>query len=236
MTRIAALSIAVAVAMTGTVAGCGDDPDPPVIDMDGALGAAVDVQVDGCGPRIGLGSGSVIAPGLVVTAAHVVAGGTSIEMTAVDGTQAAGEVVLFDPDLDLALLRTDTPIGTPIALRDRPAGAGDAGILVILRAAGFKVAIEVVDVEVVRRANIRTTDIYLDEPVERAGFEIAGAIDVGHSGALVVLPGGGAGIVWSRSNRTDGRAWAIDLPPALADPDALTGELTTPVDVGPCIR
>ena len=83
--------------------------------------------------------------------------------------------------------------------------------------------------------NISTTDIYLDRDVVRPGFEIEGSIDPGDSGAMVTLPGGGAGIVWARSNRNVRRAWAIDLPVGLRDGSLLTGT-RAPVDVGACIR
>jgi len=49
----------------------------------------------------------------------------------------------------------------------------------------------------------------------------------------VHLPGGGVGIVWSRSTSTDDQAWTVDLPPELLD-TASRRRLTTPVGTGPC--
>ena len=93
---------------------------------------------------------------------------------------------------------------------------------------------DVADVTVVREAVIRTTDIYREDPVRRDGFEVEASVDPGDSGAMVVLPGGGAGIVWARSNVNEHRAWAIDLPTDVLDGTAAT--LTAPVDLGPCVR
>ncbi len=176
----------------------------------------------------------MIDVGLVVTAAHVVAGAESIEVVATDGRRADGEIVLFDPELDLAVIRTDVPVGEPLAARADAAEAGEIGIVVLPRMTQGDMLVEIADVTVVRKATIRTTDIYLDAKVERAGFEIEGSIDPGDSGAMVVLPGGGVGIVWARSNVDARRAWAIDLPAPLVDGRAAA--LTTAVDVGPCTR
>ena len=96
-----------------------------------------------------------------------------------------------------------------------------------------------VDLRVLRTVNIRTTDIYLDDPVERPGFEIEATIDPGDSGALVVLPGGGVGVIWARSNEREQRAWAVDLPSELVDPGVraeFSDPSTTLADVGGCIR
>lgn len=232
-------------------AACGaDGPDGPgtatvapdsvapalglVADRDAAVAAAVDVRADGCGPRVGFGTGSVVDDGVVVTAAHVVAGATAVEVIAVDGARSPADVVLFDPDLDLAVLRTEIAVGVPLAPRVAEASTGEEGVVVLPRESGGRVMVEIADVRVVRPANIRTTDIYLDRSVERAGFEVEGSIDPGDSGAMVVLPGGGAGVVWARSNRSERRAWAIDLPVAVVDGDVAS--LSDPVGVGPCIR
>jgi len=171
---------------------------------------------------------------MVVTAGHVVAGADSIEIIGTDGRRSAGDVVLFDPDLDLAVIRTESPVGSPLPLRPDDAAGGETGIAVLPRLTGEEMVVEVADVSVLRPANIRTTDIYLDEPVERDGFEIEGSIDPGDSGAMVVLPGGGVGIVWARSNIAERRAWAIDLPATLLAGQAAA--LSTPVGTGPCIR
>jgi hypothetical protein len=50
---------------------------------------------------------------------------------------------------------------------------------------------------------------------------------------MVHLPGGGVGIVWSRSTETSGQAWTVDLPPELMDAEERRG-LLAPVDTGPC--
>ena len=210
----------------------------PTLDTPAAVAAAIDVRANGCGPRIGLGTGTVINGGDIVTAAHVVAGSTSVEVIDGNGARAAAAVVLFDPDLDLAVLRPASAVGAPLTIRSMEARENEVGVLVRIRELDGVMEIEQIDVRVIREANIATTDIYLDRKVVRDGFEIESSVDVGDSGAMVVLPGGGAGIVWARSNRVDGRAWATDLPAGVIDGTALTANAIAergPVDVGRCI-
>lgn len=204
------------------------------LDKPAAVAAAIDVRANGCGPRIGFGSGTVINGGDIVTAAHVVAGSTSVEVIDGNGARTPAKVVLFDPDLDLAVLRPADALGTPLTIRSMEAREDEVGVLVRIRELDGVMEIEQIDVRVIREANISTTDIYLDRKIVRDGFEIESSVNIGDSGAMVVLPGGGAGVVWARSNRVDGRAWAIDLPTGVINGTALAEELV-PVDVGQCI-
>jgi S1-C subfamily serine protease len=172
------------------------------------------VRADGCGPRTELGTATAIGDGIVVTAAHVLAGSDEITLVDATGQTTAVDVVLFDPDLDVAALRatTDAPPHTltPAPLRAERGAAGETGVVALVADDG---SIDLHDVEVAQRVTIRTTDITRQRGVERRGLRIDAAIEPGDSGAMVHLPGGGAGIVWSRSTTADGQAWTVDLPP-----------------------
>jgi hypothetical protein len=225
------------------LASCGDDGPSGsstttvatimAIDSDVAVASAIDVRASGCGPRVRFGSGTTIANDLILTAAHVVAGTDDVEVIDTDGDTAAAEVVFFDPDLDLAALRPALPIGEPAPLRAIPARADEVGIIVLPRLIADVVETEIVDIRVIRQVTIRTTDIYLDNDVERKGFEVAAPIEQGDSGAVVHLPGGGVGVIWARSTENADRAWAVNIPDPLLDPTTRS-ELLEPVDNGTC--
>jgi len=227
-------------ALTAMLASCGDDLRDDLLQLDAARGAAIDVNTDGCGPRVGIGAGAMIDDRLAVTAAHVVAGAETIEVEDTDGHRTTADVVSFDPDLDLAVLRTVDHVGAPIAVRRRQAGADESGVIALpRREVGEPYDVELVPLRILRTVTIRTTDIYLEDPVERAGFEIEATVDRGDSGSMVVLAGGAVGIVWARSNQRDAHAWAVDLPADLADPAVrhdLADSATPTADVGACTR
>ena len=65
------------------------------------------------------------------------------------------------------------------------------------------------------------------------GFEVEADIAAGDSGAALITAEGVAGIVFARSSRTEGRAWATSIGEARPLLDADTG---APVDVGNCLE
>ena len=73
----------------------------------------------------GVGSGVVInASGDILTSLHVVANATDIQLTFADGTQSGAQVVVEQPEIDIAVLRASQPpaqlvpaiLGNPSAL------------------------------------------------------------------------------------------------------------------------
>jgi S1-C subfamily serine protease len=96
-----------------------------------ALQQAVAEAADGVGPSVvglgrgwGRGSGVVIAPGQVLTVAHVLRG-EEVAVTFADGEVAEGRVAGSDPDLDVAVIAVETGDVAPLAWD--PAGRGFRG-------------------------------------------------------------------------------------------------------------
>ena len=57
---------------------------------------------------VGIGSGVIVSDaGDILTALHVVADATSIEVTFADGTEAIAQIVASQPEIDIAVLATD---------------------------------------------------------------------------------------------------------------------------------
>lgn len=228
------------VSLLGAATSCTDPAHTSgadTTDIDTFRDSTVAVQVAGCGSRNRRGVGTVIDDsGLVVTAAHVVAGAVDVEVFDADGNGSSSEIVFFDPSQDIAALRPLAVVGPSAALRSVAAQPDDMGIIVVSddgEATPVRAPSEIVEVEVLRTVTIRTTDIYHDADVERTGFEIDAAVDPGDSGAMVHLVDGGVGIVWARSTVHADRAWAVGLPDVLTDAVSRAALVDT-VDPGPC--
>jgi S1-C subfamily serine protease len=214
--RVAAILAAVAIA-----GGCAGDPPSGVVGL----------TVTGCSTGQAHGSGIVVAPGLVLTAAHVVKGAKLIEVT--DGARdATGSIVAFDPRMDLAYVRLDTDLGRASATSDRTVDRGERGVAYVFRD-GRRVTIPVT---VRRTINIRTEDIYIEGETNRPGFELDADIQSGDSGGPVVVDGEIVGVLWARSSKYDHRAYAIDplLAGRLVRDQLRTGAIDDTIDLARC--
>ncbi len=92
--------------------------DPAIFSTVKILGTACSSEQEG--------SGFVVGPGLVATNAHVVAGESNGNTQVLLGNSAYNATpVLFDPDFDLAVLRTNAPLGPALVdqLEPRVLGA-----------------------------------------------------------------------------------------------------------------
>jgi S1-C subfamily serine protease len=98
-------------------------PSLVLIETDGSEAGA---DNDGQGRSSGLGSGVVVnLDGDILTSLHVVDGATSIELTFFDGTKSPAEIVVAQPENDIAVLHPTEPppvmvpatVGNPGAVR-----------------------------------------------------------------------------------------------------------------------
>lgn len=198
-------------------------PDPP--------GAVIGIVVDSCDPGQVTGSGMVVAPGLALTAAHVVAGADGIVVRHAEH-EAEASIVGFDPEMDLAYLAFDARPTPVMPLDSSEVDAGDTGTAYVVRD-GVVVSLPVT---IRRRVDIRTEDVYLQGETLRPGFDLDAEIRSGDSGGAVVVDGRIVGVIWARSNRFDRRAYAIDpvRAGALVTEQLRTGRLGDDVDVTRC--
>jgi len=185
------------------VAGCSSgSPAPSPAATPDIADAAVQIVADGCTAAPTHGAGLMVAPGRIATVAHVVAGATTIEVRGRRGSGPA-TVVYFDPIVDVALLRVDPTLGSPIPVGD--AAAGDSGDVIVYR----DDAPVMLSAAVRRLVQIRTADIYGDGKHVRPGYELNLDIKAGDSGAVVVIGGKAVALVWATSREVEQRAWAM---------------------------
>ncbi|HXG75276.1 MAG TPA: MarP family serine protease, partial [Gaiellaceae bacterium] len=104
-------------------------PNPALLrDPDVVRASRSVVRVSGIACGLGVeGSGWIVAPGLVVTNAHVVAGVERPLLDRREGSSVRGTVVYFDADSDVALVRAPSLSGQPL-----PLAAPDRGVPVVL--------------------------------------------------------------------------------------------------------
>ena len=144
----------------------------------------VRVWAASCG-RFQEGTGYVIAPGLVLTNAHVVAGSNSTRVTDNDGQAHSSDIVAYDPIRDLAVLSAEdlgrqplffgeSVAGEVVAVFGHPGGSG-------LRIAPARVS------EVVRA---RGRDLYDTVDTIREVLVVAVSLELGDSGAPLVNAAG----------------------------------------------
>lgn len=207
-------------------------PPPTSTNIPDATLAAVvpsTVKVSGVAcSRVQEGSGFVVAEGLVATNAHVVAGESETNIERSDGSTVRGQVVMFDPRRDLAIVRVpdlnrpalprgDTDEGGVGAVFGHPGGGA-------LRAAPFSVG------DVVTATG---TDIYDRERTERSVLVLSAALRPGDSGAALIDPSGAVvGVAFAVAPDKPGVAYALDRSELEA---VLARDLTAPVVTGPCL-
>ena len=208
------------------VSGCADDVDRAL-----TTETAVVVEVSGCRNLLEYGGGSFIAPDRVLTSAHVVAGAKGIEVWNGDARWSA-EVAAFDPELDLAVLAVDGASQPFSALPDEPSRVprGSSGVVMLRR----DDTLVPITVEMVRRVEILTEDIYREGETRRPGYEVRAEIRPGDSGAVVTVSGVPTAVLWSRSRNEGTRAWAIDPVRGGGTIGAQLEAGVVPVDNGRC--
>lgn len=174
-------------ALVGPAAGVGA-PDPSVVASRGIRRAEKSVvRVTGYACGLGItGSGWIAAPGIVVTAAHVVAGVRNPRVDRADGKPSVqGTVVAFDATNDVAIIRVPGLRGRPL----QPARLDpDARGAIIGYPLGE--ARTVTAARVGQTVPIVTRDAYGNFPVTRPVTLIRGSIVEGNSGGPVVSQAG----------------------------------------------
>ena len=184
---------------------------PPLVDTAGIRHAASEtakVVAFGCGGAEA-GSSWPMAPNYLVTNAHVVAGSRRVEVDTPDGAVHQATVVLFDPDVDVAVLYAPS-IGLPalpIAGTDPARGTSGA---VIGYPGGENES--VVPAAVSGTEAARGYNIYGDTLVTRDIEVLAARVIPGNSGGPMVEANGTVvGLVFAASTTTPDEGYALTM-------------------------
>lgn len=145
-----------------------------------AAASTVRIEGLGCG-GVSTGSGFPVSGDLVVTNAHVVSGTSRTTVRTPEGQTRAAAVVVFDPELDVAVLRVRGLDLTPLAPVDGRAGASGAVI-------GYPGGgpLTVVPAVAARQWTARGRDIYNEQIVTRTIWIVSARVRPGNSGGPLV--------------------------------------------------
>ena len=178
--------------------------DPAIFSTVKVLGAACGNEQEG--------SAFVVGPGLVATNAHVVAGesDTNVEVA---GSSYRATVVLFDPEFDLAILRTKAPLGPVLHLDPATVGRGtQAAFLGYPEDGPLTVGSAGVTAEITALGK----DIYNQGSVTRDVYALDADVQPGNSGGPLMAGGQVIGVVFSRSTVYKNVGYALTSPAVLS--------------------
>jgi S1-C subfamily serine protease len=221
--------------------GIGPDSSPKVAPPDPKLAHSRAVRLaapsvvkitgdaESCSRRLE-GSGFVIAPDRVLTNAHVVAGVTSPSVQVSDGRMLPAQVVLYDPERDVAVLSVPGLNGTPLEFAN-PISRGQSAIVVGYPEDG---PFDAVAARVRSVQNASGPDIYQNRQVTRQIYSLFAIVRPGNSGGPLLTPSGRvAGVVFAASVDNPRTGYALTAHEVA--PDASAGiSNTTPVSTEGC--
>lgn len=189
--------------------------------------SAIKVQGESCS-MVQSGSGFSVGAGLWVTNAHVVAGTSEVNLTTARGANGTGRTVMFDPELDLAIVHSAEVDAPALDLADDAAGA--QGLVLGFPGGGeFDPSPFLVGDEITATGY----DIYDRSLVRRHLLVLASELQPGDSGSAVVdADGAVVGVAVAVAPDRPGVAYALDATDVT---ERLSDARSEPVDTGPCI-
>jgi S1-C subfamily serine protease len=178
------------------------------------------------------GTGFVIGPQLVLTNAHVVAGTseTGVEVTGRRGriVELEAEVVLYDPQIDIAVLRVPDLEAEALVFEPQPASPGDDAIILGYPLDGPFTA---TSAKIRQMINLQGPDIYDDGEVRREVYTVRAEVRSGNSGGPMIAPDGRVvGVVFGAAldDQETGFVLTVDqVAPAVQAAPGLTREVET---------
>lgn len=185
---------------------------PDIANFNGVIAASRDsvVEIEGRSCNgVGIGSGFIVAPNYIVTNAHVVAGMRHPYIQDVDGRHNT-EVVAFNPDLDIAVLKTDRLRGKSLPLSDEIVRVGTPGVALGYPGGGPFTAQPAV---VIEHFTALGQDIYDENSGRRDVYALKADIEPGNSGGPLLNSNGQViGIVFARSTVYNQVGYALSSP------------------------
>lgn len=173
-----------------------------------ALSSTVKIEGSACGVQVE-GTGFVVGPGLVATNAHVIAGEPVTEVQ-IGSSFYKAVAVYFNPRLDLAILRTNAPLGPTLDLNLHYVNRGTQSAIVGYPENG---PLTVTPAGIAGNLMATGPDIYNSGSTTRDIYQLDATVKPGNSGSpLIESNGTVVGIVFSRSINDPNIGYALASP------------------------
>lgn len=179
------------------------------------------------------GSGFVIAPQLVMTNAHVVAGTseTSVEVGRRNPRELAARVIVYDPNVDVAVLRVPDLNADPLTFAPDPVGHNDDAIVIGYPLDGPYTAGAA---KVRQRIPLVGPNIYDSGTVNRDVYTVRATVKSGNSGGPMLSPTGNVlGVVFGAAVDDQETGFVLTAQQVQPAFDAARGR-TRAADTGAC--
>jgi S1-C subfamily serine protease len=199
----------------------------PAVTADEA--SVVKIEGKGCGGIVE-GSGFVVAKGVVVTNAHVVAGISNPYIMDGNGTHKA-TVIWFNPNLDLAVLTASNLAGKPLNVQNGAVANGTAGAVLGYPGGG---PFNVQPATIVEEFSAAGKNIYNQGNTTRNVYEIKATVIPGNSGGpLINKQGTVVGVVFAESTTYNQVGYAL-VTKAVVNQMHQAENRNTPTSTGSC--
>ncbi|MFN8632006.1 MAG: MarP family serine protease [Chloroflexota bacterium] len=178
------------------------------------------------------GTAEIISPGYLVTNAHVIAGAASIRLQ-LGSTDVEATPVVFNPDLDIALLHAAALQGPSLRFATQTPDRNLQGAAIGFPNGG---PMAVIPAGVAGSYPATGRDIYNKGVIDRTIIELRAKIQPGDSGGPLILPDGTIGGIVFAESRTDPSVGYALSPTAVWNAVRAAIGRSAAVDTGPCIH
>lgn len=177
------------------------------------------------------GSGFAVAGDRVVTNAHVVAGVEAPQVESFDGQLFTGQVVAFDPDIDVAIIALPGA-QLPVVEFGEVLEPGEPAFVLGFPSGGPH---QILSAEIQAHGPATVANIYDENAQLRDVYQLAAEVRQGNSGgALVGEDGTVAGVIFARASEAD-IGYAMSHA-EIADVINQAPHLSQPVSTGHCLE
>ncbi len=158
--------------------------------------SVVKIVGQGCGGIVE-GSGFIVAPNLIMTNAHVVAGITHPYITTLTGHSLKANTIWFNPNLDIAILRVNNLSGLILNLARSIYNPNTPGAVLGYPGGGSFTAVAA---SIISQLSATGQNIYGNGNITRSIYEINAQVIPGNSGGpLININGKVIGVVFAQS-------------------------------------